>query len=148
MTVACTPSGAAIGGNEAGDEASTEDCGPAVDVSGLGGDVDMDVVGAGVDAHPAAASTNPPMNVNPSHEVRPRIDSSIASRAAWSVVARRDTRVRLDPVPSMLRHMAASDELASLLDDLQQMTREQQASALPDMVPRILAATKTLGERD
>jgi hypothetical protein len=48
----------------------------------------------------------------------------------------------------MQRHLAASEELRSIIDDLQAMTDAQRASALPQLVPKILAATRTLGERD
>jgi peptidoglycan hydrolase-like protein with peptidoglycan-binding domain len=59
-----------------------------------------------------------------------------------------ETRIHLDPILSMQRHLAASEELRSIIDDLQAMTDAQRASALPQLVPKILAATRTLGERD
>jgi peptidoglycan hydrolase-like protein with peptidoglycan-binding domain len=59
-----------------------------------------------------------------------------------------ETRSHLDPMLSMQRHLAASEELASIFSDLQAMTEAQLMSAMPAVVPRILAATRTLGERD
>jgi Putative peptidoglycan binding domain len=59
-----------------------------------------------------------------------------------------ETRIHLDPMLSMQRHLAASEELQSIFDDLQAMTEAQRASAMPQVVPKILAETRTLGERD
>ncbi len=58
------------------------------------------------------------------------------------------TRVHLDPTLSAQRHVAASEELLSILEDLEKMTDDQRAAALPQIGPRIIAATKTLGEQD
>jgi peptidoglycan hydrolase-like protein with peptidoglycan-binding domain len=59
-----------------------------------------------------------------------------------------ETRVRLDPMLSMQRHLAASEELSSLVGDLQAMNQDQLASALPTLIPRIQAAMRTLGQQD